>query len=224
MHGVLVFDVNETLLDLRVLDSVFERIFGDADVRKQWFGLVLRNAMTLTITGDYSDFVTVGAASLQMVADQHGISPSTVDRSVIRDTMTSMPTHSDVAPALEMLHTAGARLAALTNSPRDAAVSQLTNAGIAPLFEQIISVEETGKFKPAREVYEMAAHRLGITTAEMTMVAAHDWDVAGAMRAGCTGAYVLLRPGMALNPLYPPPDITGPDLIAVSERILAAQS
>lgn len=220
MPEVLVFDVNETLLDLGVLDPHFERIFGDAGVRKQWFGLVLRNAMTLTITGDYTDFVTVAAASLDMVADQLGVSPSPADRAAIRATMASLPTHPDVAPALERLHTTGARLVALTNSPREAAVSQLTNAGIAGYFEQIMSVEDTGKFKPAREVYEMAAHRLGVTTAEMTMVAAHDWDVAGAMRAGCAGAYVL-RPGMALNPLYPPPDIVGRDLLAVAERILA---
>jgi len=57
MARVLLFDVNETLLDLRVLDPVFERAFGDASLRRQWFGLVLRNAMALTITGDYEDFL-----------------------------------------------------------------------------------------------------------------------------------------------------------------------
>ena len=60
MRTTVVFDVNETLLDLAALDEHFERIFGDAAVRSRWFALVLRNAMTLTITGDYADFVTVG--------------------------------------------------------------------------------------------------------------------------------------------------------------------
>lgn len=60
MARVLLFDVNETLLDLRVLDPVFERAFGDASIRRHWFGLVLRNAMTLTITGDYENFIAVG--------------------------------------------------------------------------------------------------------------------------------------------------------------------
>lgn len=219
MAGTLVFDVNDTLLDLRALDPHFERIFGDATVRKHWFGLVLRNAMTLTITGDYSDFVSVGGASLQMIADQHRVVLTEGDRAAISTTMTDMPPHRDVAPALERLHEAGIRMAALTNSPRDAAVSQLGNAGIAPLFDSIMSVEDAGRFKPAAEVYEMAANRLEIPTSEMTMVAAHDWDIAGAMRAGCTGAYVL-RPGMVLNPLYPAPDIVGDDLLAVAEEIL----
>jgi 2-haloacid dehalogenase len=221
MSKVLVFDVNETLLDLSVLDPHFDRIFGDSLVRSEWFGLVLRNAMTLTITGDYTDFVTVGGASLQMVADVHGVEPSNADRSDIREAMTSMPAHADVLPALDRLHAAGFRMAALTNSPRDAAVSQLTNAGIAPLFESIMSVEAAGRFKPAAEVYEMAAERLGVSTEGLMMVAAHDWDIAGAMRAGCAGAYVM-RPGTAANPLYPPPDITGPDLLSVSEQIITS--
>ena len=217
---VLVFDVNETLLDLRALDPHFLRIFGDSSVRKTWFGLVLRNALALTITGDYSNFVTIGGASLQMVAAQQGVQLSAEDRAAIGTAMTAMPAHPDVPPALETLHKAGFRLAALTNSPRDAAVSQLANAGVAPLFEIIMSVEDTGKFKPAPEVYQMAARNLGVETTGITMVAAHDWDVAGAMGAGCKGAYVT-RPGMVLNPLYPAPDITGDDMEAVAAALMA---
>lgn len=221
MTGVLVFDVNETLLDLRALDPHFERIFGDAAVRRQWFGLVLRNALNLTITGDYQDFVTVGGASLQMVADQHQIPLTAEDRSAIASTMTGLPTHQDVPPNLARLSEAGFRIAALTNSPQQAAEDQLTAAGIAGHFEQIMSVAPTARFKPAPEVYRMAAANLGIELDEMTMVAAHDWDIAGAMSVGCRGAYIL-RPGMALNPLYPQPDISGPDLDEVTDLLIAA--
>ncbi len=137
--------------------------------------------------------------------------------------MTSLPPHPDVEPALSRLHDAGHTLAALTNTPRDGAVAQLTNAGLAPLFDRIMSVEETGRFKPAREVYETAARRLDVSPSEMTMVAAHDWDVAGAMRAGCRGAYVT-RPGMVLNPLYPHPDFVAPDMGAMAGALLSASS
>ncbi|MBT8469916.1 MAG: HAD hydrolase-like protein, partial [Deltaproteobacteria bacterium] len=96
---------------------------------------------------------------------------------------------------------------------------QLTNAGIAPLLDEIMTVEAVGKFKPAREVYEMAAAKLGIATSDMRMIAAHDWDIAGAMAAGCAGA-LLLRPGMVANPLYPKPDIIESDLQALTNRII----
>lgn len=222
MPRTLVLDVNETLLDLRVLDPIFERAFGDPAVRRQWFGLVLRNAMTLTMTGAYQDFITVGAASLDMVAEQHQVTLSQSDREAIRQTMGDLPPHDDVLPNLQRLHQAGFRMAALTNSPPDAATQQLTNAGIAPLLDEIMTVEAVGKFKPAHEVYEMAAATLGITTNEMRMVAAHDWDIAGAMAAGCAGAY-LLRPGMVLNPLYPTPDIVESDFNRLTDRILVTE-
>ncbi len=222
MARVLVFDVNETLLDLSELDRHFERVFGDASVRREWFGLVLRNALTLTVTGDYMDFVAVGGASLEMVAEQHDAKLSEGDRASIAETMTHLPPHEDVLANLQRLHHAGLRMAALTNSPPHAATSQLENAGIAPMLERIMTVEAIGKFKPAAEVYRMAADNLGVTTADMRMVAAHDWDIAGAMRAGCAGAY-LLRPGMVRNPLYPEPDIVEPDFGRLTDRILSVE-
>ena len=51
------------------------------------------------------------------------------------------------------------------------------------------------------------------------MVAAHDWDIAGAMNVGFAGAFIV-RKGMATNPLYSRPDIIGHDLTQVAGSIL----
>lgn len=219
MNRVIVFDVNETLLDLRSLDQHFERIFGDASIRRQWFGLVLRNAMALTIAGDYKDFVEVGGASLDMVAAVHGIEVTDDDRTAIRGGLTSLPPHPEVPGALRRLHDAGLTLAALTNSPQQAAETQLENAGVAELFDSIMSVAGVRKFKPAPEVYAMAATQLDVSSRRLRLVAAHDWDIAGAMAVGWAGAFVT-RPGMVLNPLFEAPDIVGSDLAVVADQIL----
>jgi 2-haloacid dehalogenase len=52
------------------------------------------------------------------------------------------------------------------------------------------------------------------------LVAAHSWDIAGALSAGCQAAFVA-RPGMVLSPLSDRPAITGPDLAAVVNQIIA---
>lgn len=219
MARIMTFDVNETLLDLRALDETFVTLFGDAGVRGTWFSLVLRNAMALTITGDESDFVSVAEASLRMVADQQGVDLPPTAMAGIGDAMRNLPPHEDVEHGLTRLGDAGLRVVALTNSPQATAEAQLSNAGIAHYFDRIMSVEPTRKFKPAAAVYEMAAATLGVDTGGLRMIAAHDWDVAGAMRAGCAGAYVT-RPGMVENPLYPRPDVVGEDLRIVAERII----
>jgi 2-haloacid dehalogenase len=113
-------------------------------------------------------------------------------------------------------------MAALTNSTEQVAQAQLTNAGLAKYFEQILSADMVQRLKPAPEPYHMAAQRLGVNIGQIRLIAAHDWDVAGAMRAGAAAAFVS-RPGMVLNPLFPAPDVVGRDMRDVVEKILAAE-
>lgn len=221
MKRVLVFDVNETLLDLRALAPHFERLFGNGEVLHQWFGQVLQSALLTVVTGQYSDFGKVGRAALDMIGARHGVKIGDEDRAAIVGGMRSLPLHPDVKPAFEKLKAGGFRMATLTNSPTAVADAQLGNAGLKPYLESIISVDLVQSLKPAAKVYHFAAKHLGIAPAELRLIAAHSWDVAGAMSAGCAAAFVA-RPGQVLNPLYPSPDIVEPDLLAVADRIIAA--
>jgi 2-haloacid dehalogenase len=54
------------------------------------------------------------------------------------------------------------------------------------------------------------------------LVAAHSWDVSGAMAAGCKAAFVA-RPGMVISPIGRQPDIVGADIAEVVEQILAGE-
>ena len=218
MITTLVFDVNETMLDLGALDAHFERVFGDRTSREEWFALVLRNALTLTITGGYYDFGAVAGASLTMVAGSRGVTLTEADRDTITTAVRTLPPHPDVPASLDVLQRSGLELAALTNSPPDIATAQLTNAGLAEHFTRILSVHPTRRFKPHPATYQHAAEQLATPLQQMMMVAAHDWDIAGAMAVGMRGAYVT-RPGMALNPLLPPPTVTAPTMDAIAEAI-----
>ena len=223
MARVCVFDVNETLLDLGALDPHFERAFGDAGVRRVWFSQLLQSALVATVTGAYSDFGQVGGAALEMVAEREGLDLSDEDRQRILGGMRELPPHPEVTESLERLREAGLRLATLTNSTRGVAEDQINNSGLRDYFEQLLSADDVQRLKPAPEPYRMAAESLGVEVGGIRLVAAHAWDVAGALRAGCAAAFVA-RPGMVLDPLVERPDVVGNDLREVADRILDVEA
>jgi len=99
----------------------------------------------------------------------------------------------------------------------------MQNAGLIDLFEHVLSADEVKRLKPAAEPYRMAAERFGVPISEVRLVAAHAWDIAGAMSMGCKAAFVA-RPGMVLDPLHAQPDIVGRDLREVATKIIAAEA
>jgi 2-haloacid dehalogenase len=223
MARVCVFDVNETLLDLAALDPIFQRLFGDASLRKAWFAQMLQSALVATITNAYSDFGATGIAALEMIAARQGVALTEEDRQQIRDSMQHLPPHPEVKSSLEKLRAAGLRLASLTNSTQRVAEAQLSNAGLTTYFERILSADSVKRLKPAPEPYRMAAQHLGVGINDIRLIAAHSWDVAGALRAGCAAAFVA-RPGMVLDPLVARPDVVGGNLEEVTELILAHEA
>ena len=161
MTNVLAFDVNETLLDLGALDPLFTELLGDARLRPAWFGTVLQLSFVGGLTGQYVDSTTAQRAALQMTAARASHEISTASVETIIDAMRRLPAHPDVVPALTRLREAGGRLIALTNSAPDVAQAQLTNAGLAELFEEICSADEVRALKPFAAPYLMVADRCG---------------------------------------------------------------
>ena len=145
------------------------------------------------------------------------------DRSRILQGMLTLPAHPDVRDGLQTMRDAGLRLVTLTNSAPAAVQQQLTNAGLTAFFERSFSVDTVRRFKPAAEAYQSVADSLGLPIDRLRLVAAHAWDIVGALRAGCAAAFVA-RPGKVLYPLGPKPDITGPDFRSVAKQIVAAES
>lgn len=221
-HRILVLDVNETMLDINALEPHFVRAFGDGQVLKEWFANVLLYSNVLTVAGPYADFGRVGAAALDMTADAHGRTLSADDRNRVLQGMLTLPAHPDVPAGLRRLKEAGFRLVTLTNSAPAGVAQQLKNAGIADFFERTFSVDAVRHFKPSPDTYQSVARELGVTTADLRMVAAHAWDVHGAMQAGCAAAFIA-RPGKALFPLGPRPDVVAADLRAAADKIVAAE-
>jgi 2-haloacid dehalogenase len=216
--SVIAFDVNETLLDLRALDPLFADAFGDAALRPQWFALMLQVAFAGGLTGRYVDFTTAQRSALTMLARRQRVDLVPAKANAIVDAMRSLPPHPEVHGALERLG-GRFRLVTLTNSPADVADAQLRNAGLRELLEAAFSADAVHCLKPAPEPYRMVAERTGVPIGEVRLVAAHGWDIAGALSAGCRAAFVA-RPGATLYPHGPQPDVVAPDLAGVADALL----
>jgi len=218
MNRAVIFDVNETMLDLGALDPLFVRWFGGPIARKEWFAQTLHFAMTLAATREFRSFGDVGAAALAEIAHRRGISLPDEAAVQLRAALLRLPAHLDVAPALRTLRHAGLATAALSNNPLPVVQEQLHHAELSPLFNEIMSVDEAGSLKPAPEVYDFAARRLRLLPGSIWMVAAHGWDIAGATRAGLRGAFVA-RPDQSPDP-FARPEIIADDLLTLAHAIL----
>ena len=206
---IIVFDVNETLLDITTLEPLFDRLFGDAAMLRQWFAELILYSQTVTLSGLNVSFGELAAGTLQMVGTNHDIIVSDRDIAELKEGLANMPAYPDVIPALERLTDAGIRLITLTNSASAPSPTPLEKAGIDHFFDRHFSVDTVQKFKPARETYQYVAQELGVETADLSMVACHLWDIVGAQAAGCAGAFVT----RSHNNILPAKGMTAPDLV-----------
>ena len=218
---VLVFDVNETLLDIETLGPLFARLFGDARVMREWFAQLVLYSQSVTLAGLYAPFGEIGAGALSMLGEIRGVPVGEADVGELRSRMRTMQAHPEVADALRRLQQAGFRLTTLTNSAPDPEGGPLQRAGLDGYFERMFSVDAVQRFKPAPETYRGVADGLGVELASMCLLAAHVWDTLGAQALGCSAALVARR-GNAVLPVQgvPQPDIVAPDLAKVADEII----
>ena len=97
-------------------------------------------------------------------------------------------TFPDAVPGLERLRSKF-KLVVLSNGENNFLAHLVTNR-IKFNFDDVISVEDVGVFKPNPQVYRYAARRLQAEPSELMMVSAHSFDVVGARTSGYRGAYV----------------------------------
>jgi 2-haloacid dehalogenase len=216
---LIVFDVNETLLDLDTMVPIFQRIFGEPLAMRLWFDDLIIYSEALTLANVYIPFTDIGAAALKMLAGTRGIKITEEDKKELTETFASMPPHAEVPQALRKLRGAGFRLFTLTDNLLEIQGKQLERGGIIDLFERRFSADGIKHHKPAPEAYAYAARELGLQPADMFMIACHTWDNIGAKGAGW-GAALIRRPGNDVLEVGPQPDIVGDDLDQVAAELI----
>ncbi len=203
----IIFDVNETLLDLAPLKkSVGAALGGGEDLLPLWFTTMLHYSLVDTMTNNYRDFAQIGVAALMMIGEKQGIR---IDRRSAEEAIIQpflrLPPHSDVKPALEKLAASDIEIISLTNTTAKGVTAQFEFAGLIDYFDRRFSIEEVQAFKPDPRPYAHALKNIGAAPGDVLMIAAHAWDLVGAKNAGMQTAFVQ-RPGATLYPNAERPD------------------
>ena len=217
---LIVFDVNETLLDLETMEPTFERIFGEENAMRLWFANFIMYSAALTVAGCYVPFTDIGGAVMKMLADTRGIKISDADKRELTEKFSTMPPHAEVPAALRKLRAAGFRLFTLTDNLLEVQTHQLTHGGIVDLFERRFSADGVKHHKPSRQAYAYVETELGAKPSDFCLIACHTWDTLGAVAAGWEAA-LIKRPGNDVLGVGPQPNVVGDTLDDVADKLIA---
>ena len=206
----IIFDVNETLLDMQKLENRVNAEFDNDLAFQVWFSKLLHYSLVENDTENHHDFSQVALVTFKMCSNYFGKEYSEEQIKSILKLVKELPAYPEVFEALKNLKK-DYILIALTNGNQETAEAQLKYAKIDGFFDAIYSVDVVGKFKPHKSTYQKVLSDHQLTASEVLMVAAHGWDIAGAQNAGLKTAFIS-RPGKSTYPLAKRPDHIAEDL------------
>jgi 2-haloacid dehalogenase len=217
--SVIIFDVNETLSDMRPMAGRFTDVGAPEHLATLWFTAVLRDGFAITAAGGQKSFAELGVAALATVL--HGV---TLNRSLdaatahVMDGFDHLTVHPDVPEGVRALRRAGYPLVTLSNGSTHVAERLLGAAGIRDEFQALLSVEQAGAWKPARTAYQYAARTCGTAPSDALLIAVHPWDIDGAARAGMSTAWIN-RDGTPYPHSFTNPTLTAATLSELAEQL-----
>jgi 2-haloacid dehalogenase len=208
----VVFDAYGTLFDVHAaVQQHAARLGPQAQaVSDLWRAKQLEYSWTRSLMGHYRDFW-----SLTLEALDHALARFGITDAALRDDLASayhdLSAFPEVPAMLAALRGRGLKTAILSNGSPEMLAGAVTSAGLAALFDAVISVHPLGTFKPPHAAYEPVGAALGVATGDVLFVSSNRWDIAGATafgfasvwcnRAGLPDEYDDLQPVAVLRDL-----------------------
>jgi 2-haloacid dehalogenase len=211
-------DVMGTLFDLSEARRRLEALGAPPLALEAWFHRLLHTAVSVSMTGDFRPFPELAKPALESLLVQLDLPPEGAVE--VLDALGELDAYDDAGPALERLAASGTRVVALTNGTEQNTRKLLARGGLETHVEQIITTESVGVYKPHPDVYGRAVTELRLPARDITLLAAHAWDVMGALAAGLGAVWVSRLERRWPLPL--PQARTAADLDEAVEQILRA--
>ena len=205
----LGFDVYGTLVDPLAMAEPLRALVGEQADRFAvlWRSKQLEYSFRRGLMRRYVDFDACTRQALRYTQQTLRCELPESDRDRLLEAYLYLPLFPEVTASLTALKAQGHRLVAFSNGVEASIRALLANAGVLPLLEDVVSVDDLRTFKPDPAVYEYLAKRTGRAPAETWLVSSNAWDVIGAKAAGLRAAWVKRQPDAVFDPWDVEPDV-----------------
>ncbi|MBI3446557.1 MAG: haloacid dehalogenase type II [Magnetospirillum sp.] len=180
-----IFDAYGTLFDLGAMAEEYRPLLGEQtdSVMRQWRRKQLEISWLPLRPGQAADFWSLTNDALEFVLDKAGLADQGLAPHLMAGWQTP-PVFADVGLSLQNLRSMGLRTAILSNGTRRMIEGAVIAAGLSPVLDAVLSVEEVGRFKPDPLVYCQAMTHFGVEANDVCFVSGNPWDVHGAAAVG----------------------------------------
>lgn len=198
----LVFDAYGTLFDVHSVMRRCEACWpgkGTA-LSTMWRAKQLEYTWQRSLMRAYRPFSDVTRDALEHACEALGLELTAARKADLMGEYLTLSVFPDVPGALGKL---AGKKAILSNGSPDILEPLVENSGLR--FDAVLSVHELKVFKPAPEVYALAAKRLGVEPGRVGFVSSNCWDALGAKAFGFN-AFWINRTGAPVDRLGVRPD------------------
>jgi len=174
------------VLDPRPVFTLAEGLFPGkgADLAAAWKARQFEYTWLRTLSRRYVDFWQVTEDALVFAAKMLKLDLTEQHRARLMDAYLRIRCWPDAPGALRCLKTKGIRLAFLSNMTVKMLEAGIRNSGLGQVFDQVLSTDRVGAFKPDARAYQMGVDAFGLNREQILFVPFAGWDAAGAKAFG----------------------------------------
>lgn len=181
----VIFDANS------VTPAVEEAFPGKgAEFTRAWRSKQFEYGFLRSITGHHADFFRVTEDALVYTAEAMKLDLTSEKRQKLLNAYLTLKPWPDAADGLRKLRASGVRIITIANFSPKMLRANAENAGIADLFDELLSTEANGTYKPDPRAYALGLEHLKLKKEEIVFAAFGGWDAYGAKSFGYPTVWV----------------------------------
>lgn len=220
MIKAILFDAYGTLFDVHSVGLMAEQLFPGkgTEISALWRAKQIEYSHLRTLSGRYKNFWDLTRDALDHTLARLALQPTAEQAEKLMSQYACLTAFPENLGALKALKKLGLPLGILSNgTPRMLDIA-IKSAGMAGLFDHVLSVEAVGQYKTAPAAYQLGPDALGLPAKQILFVSSNGWDAAGATWFGYT-TYWINRGGHPAEHLDVQPTATGRLLTDVCEFV-----